>query len=91
MNRPLRCWPIRPRAGAVGAGRFPPGRRTLTIEDGITKSLETSIAIVKWLLAAGADPTLADDRGSTSPLESAQRNGPYAIFQLYDAAVTQSD
>ena len=59
--------------------------------DGITKSLETSIEIVKLLLAAGADPTLADDLGSLSPLESARRNGPYAIFQLYHAAATQSD
>ena len=59
--------------------------------DGITKSLETSIAIVKLLLAAGADPTLTDNLGSWSPLESARKYGPYAIFQLYHAAVNQSD
>lgn len=59
--------------------------------DGITKSLETSIAIIKLLLDAGVDPTLADTNGSLSPLESARRNGPYAIFQLYQAAASKSN
>ena len=59
--------------------------------DGITKSLETSIAIVELLLDAGADPTLADWSGSVSPLESARQYGPYAIFQLYYAAASKSN
>ena len=59
--------------------------------DGITKSLETSIAIIELLLDAGADPTLADWLGSLSPLESARRYGPYAIFQLYEAAASKSN
>ena len=59
--------------------------------DGITKSLATSIAIIELLLDAGADPTLADRLGSLSPLEGARRYGPYAIFQLYEAAASKSN
>ena len=58
--------------------------------DGITKSLATSIAIIELLLDAGADPTLAD-RLNPSPLELARQNGPYAIFQLYEAAASKSN
>lgn len=59
--------------------------------DGITKSLETSIAIVELLLAAGADPTQADRLGSLSPLELARKYGPYAIFQLLEAAASKTN